>query len=110
MNHEETRIQYHIVRYLHLRDLTVYHVPNERQSSAQAMGRLISIGLLPGAPDLVVHVGGGKILYLEVKAPKGRLSENQKRFAARCDRDGVPYHVVRSVEDTEKIIDLYVDK
>ncbi len=53
----------------------------------------------PGIPDLYVHWPGrvttfGFAMWIEVKAPKGRLSEAQKQFQAECrDTDGITHLV-----------------
>ena len=38
------------------------------------------------------------VVYVEVKKPKGKQSENQIKFQKRCDVVGFDYHVVYSVE------------
>ncbi len=70
------------------------------------MGQFISMGLRPGVGDLIVWWPTG-IGYVEVKAPTGRQSENQKHFQARCKEYGVPYDLVRSVEDVQRLIAIY---
>ena len=47
------------------------------------------------------------VVYVEVKKPKGRQSENQIKFQKRCDIVGFDYHVVYSVEDVERLIRRY---
>ena len=41
------------------------------------------------------------VVYVEVKKPKGKQSENQIKFQKRCDVVGFDYHVVYSVEDVK---------
>ncbi len=65
---------------------------------------MITMGLRPGAADLVVWFPHREIGYLEVKTETGQLSENQRRFKKRCVENGVFYAVVRSVEDVQEII------
>lgn len=106
MTHPEAKIQAAIVQLLQLHGIYRHSVPNERLSSPQAMGRLISMGLRPGVADLVVWWPSG-IGYLEVKAPKGRQSEKQKAFQKRCEEYGVPYDLAYSVDDVVRLIDKY---
>ena len=46
-------------------------------------------------------IKGGKTVYIEVKAPKGKLSEWQMDFQADIEARGGLYVVARSVEDVE---------
>ncbi len=55
-----------------------------------------------GAPDRILHLGNGKIAYLEVKLPNGKQSEHQKAFDNQCAVDGVPYWLIHSVEELEQ--------
>jgi len=50
------------------------------------------------------------VVYLEVKTAKGTLSDNQKKFQAQCLTDGIPYWVIRSVEDLDKLLASVPDK
>lgn len=57
---------------------------------------------LKGFPDIIVMWHGFPV-FLEVKAPKGKQSPEQKEFEARCDEQGIEYHVVRSIDDVREI-------
>lgn len=54
-----------------------------------------------GAPDINV-VFQGKYYGLEVK-DKGSQSEEQRKFEIGCKIAGGNYHVVRSIDDVQKI-------
>lgn len=60
----------------------LYHIPNGGHRSITTAARMKAEGVLAGVPDLHLPVsrGGYHSLYIEMKAPKGRLSENQKRI------------------------------
>ena len=69
---------------------------------------LQGIGSYKGLPDKIIHYKG-KVVYLEIKRPRGVLSENQKAFQEQCIRDKIPYWVIRSLEDlVEKLNALAV--
>jgi len=106
VNHTEAKIQAAIVQYLQILGIFVFSVPNERKTSPQAMGRLISMGLRPGVSDLILWIGD-KTIYMEVKTPKGRQSEAQKRFQKRCEESGRIYCVVHSLDEAMKVVDEY---
>ena len=138
MIYQESQIQFSIIQYLQLQKIYAVHIPNERKATPQAIMRLISLGMKPGFADLELWVpkhGVGKallyhcmahgekytgqmptdgtkalanVVYVEVKKPKGKQSENQIKFQKRCDVVGFDYHVVYSVEDVERLIRRYV--
>ncbi len=58
----------------------LYHVPNERKCNA-IQGKMLKLaGVKSGIPDLTLPVARGQYhgLYIEMKADKGKISENQK--------------------------------
>lgn len=68
-------------------------------------------GLVRGASDLVgvlsVETPAGPVgipVFLEVKTPKGRLSQEQKLFGQLVTRLGCIYGVPRSADEAERII------
>ena len=105
MNHSESRIQAEIVKALHGAGIFCHSVPNEAAgSNAIRQGQMITMGLRPGVADLVVWLPGGRVAYIEVKAPGGKQSPAQVRFEARCKESGILYGVVRSVSETFALI------
>jgi hypothetical protein len=59
-------------------------------------------GLRKGAPDLVVALPGGKVLWLEVKAPSGRVSADQIALHGKLNARGHTVAVVRSIDDVRR--------
>ena len=57
-----------------------------------------------GIPDLLV-MKDGRVWFVEIKTPKGKLSPYQERMKAMCEYYGVPYVVIRSVEEAQKFIE-----
>lgn len=110
MKHDEAKIQCAICQLLQLHHIYYHSVPNELAGGGKSakirMGQFISLGLRKGVADLVVFWPSG-IGYVEVKTPTGRQSDNQKHFQARCEEYGVPYDLVRSVEDVQRLIALH---
>lgn len=85
----------------------IHHSANEaalsnrdRVGAAIAMNAVKAMGMRPGFPDLVVlpysNIGP---LFFEVKAPGGRVSENQQIMIGRLEALGYRVAVVRSVDD-----------
>ena len=107
MKHDEAKIQCAICKLLQLHHIFYHSIPNELAGGGKGakirMGQFVSLGLRKGVADLVVWWPSG-IGYVEVKTPTGRQSEHQKRFQAKCKEYGVPYDLVRSGEEGERLI------
>lgn len=65
--------------------------------------RRLRPGQIKGISDLIA-IKNGRVLFLEVKSRKGRLSESQKQFGEQIINAGGEFHVVRSISDVEEII------
>jgi len=101
----EAKIQYQICEYLQLRRLYFFSIANEAAGRSRiAQMQLVSMGLRAGVADLEVWLPDGVTLYLEVKTATGRQSPRQKKFQERCEQHGRAYHIVRSVEDVERVL------
>lgn len=62
------------------------------------------LGSHPGMPDLIA-VKEGKMFFLEIKTPKGKLSEHQKKFYYELVSHGFTnYHVLTSIEDCGRLL------
>jgi hypothetical protein len=57
----------------------------------------------PGGSDFV-GVYRGRALYIEIKTPIGRVSPEQRAFAACVERHGAIYRVLRSVDDAHALL------
>ena len=93
---EESQIKGQVREYLRLRGIFFYH-------------NLQGIGSFGGLPDMGMH-WQGQVHYLEIKKPKGKLSFNQLTFQLQCKIDGVPYHVIRCLEDLIAVVNYKDDK
>jgi hypothetical protein len=101
----EAAIQRAIVQALRLAlpPGTIVHAScHEVRGSSDRARRMQEIhkgmGAMPGFPDLIV-LASGRVLFLEVKTPRGHSSEAQRRFAMAAEGQGHGYAVVRSVAD-----------
>lgn len=63
-----------------------------------------------GMADLVVlrPSRGFGALFIELKTPKGRQSDDQLRFAAYCVRNGYMYALARNIDEFRKIVTEYL--
>lgn len=111
MEKSESKIQQEIFQWFHNNyclphhnlQCCIYHIPNQNQQ------RLVSIGVKAGVPDLQVILPGPKFIYVEVKDHKGQQSEKQKEFEAYCNKVGIPYYLVRSLDEFKVIVSAYLD-
>lgn len=79
-------------------DVLAFHVPNGALRNGR-MGTQHVMGVVPGAPDFVIIVGG-RPHFLELKSPRGRVSRAQEAFCEAAQSAGATYDVVRSLDET----------
>ena len=82
---EETDIKSAVKDYLAIKGIFSYPV-------------LQGLGAYRGLPDRVMHFKG-RVVYLEIKKPKGKLSPHQGAFEIQCMDDMIEYLVIRSLDD-----------
>ncbi len=82
---EETDIKSAVKDYLAIKGIFSYPI-------------LQGIGAFRGLPDRVMHFKG-RVVYLEIKRPRGKLSPHQKLFGHQCIDDSIAYLVIRSLDD-----------
>ena len=70
--------------------------PGPRGTKRQAI--LVGMGVHPGFADLMV-LCDSRVLFLELKSLKGRLSPNQEAFRDTVLAQGFGWALVRSVDD-----------
>ena len=58
------------------------------------------LGCYPGLPDRIA-VKNGVVLFIEIKGPKGKVSDNQERFGEHITIADCHYIVARGYEDIE---------
>lgn len=101
----EAAIQAEIVKGLRHIGFFAYSTPNEQTAkSAVHTAHLKAMGLYPGMADLTVWVGIGRVAYLEVKKPGGKLSKAQEHFQRYCKASGYPYYVVHSLIEAVNVL------
>lgn len=106
----EAQIQRDILRYLGAtlpHGFILHHSPNGGMLKGE-VGRSRGLGTKPGWPDLQVvgRLESGEPFtgYIEVKAPKGRLSEEQIAMRDRLIDCGYPVGVARSIDDVRDLV------
>ena len=90
------------LRFALPRTAIIHHCANEvteagpRGAKRQAI--LVGMGVHPGFADLIV-LCDGRVLFLELKAPKGKLSTSQEAFRDAVLAQGHAWALVRSLDD-----------
>lgn len=73
-------------------------IPNGGFRNPHEAAIMRSEGVLAGFSDLIV-IAEGNVLFVEVKAAKGKQSPKQEVFQADVERLGFQYSVCRSLDD-----------
>lgn len=84
----------------------IFSVPNGGTRNKLEALTLKATGLLPGVSDLIVILPNGKILFIEIKTETGIQSPAQKDFQHRITTLNYEYHLVRSLEEFQRVINL----
>ena len=96
---KESEIQIACNDYLNYLANTYYfrhfHVANEGKRSISYHAKMKRMGLKSGCPDIIIEYFPGKLLYIELKNEKGKLSNNQKLWAVQSKALGTPHFVVK---------------
>lgn len=81
------------------------HVPNEVSDNKNKIFglNLLAKGKIPGMADFI-FIRPGKGILIELKTPKGKLSENQKNVQKWCEEQQVIYRVARSCTEGLNIL------
>ena len=115
---KESDIQIEVVEWLkeqqkHYRFRYFYCV-NEGKRKVWYLHKLVRMGLKSGVPDLILEFPKGRMVYLEIKAEKGKLSETQQNWLKVSKVFHTPHYVLYGSVDAnlsllEGILDLYPD-
>lgn len=105
--HDETAA---VVEYCDLKGIPIYHIPNEARRSPVTAARLKAEGLRPGVPDLCIPVARGRYhsLYIEMKAPGGKPTEEQVGWIQRLRSEGMCAYVCYGAENAIALVGRYM--
>ena len=92
----------------------IFSVPNEGQRKVWFLNKLVRMGLKSGVPDLILEFPKGRIVYLEIKAEKGKLSETQQNWLKVSKVFHTPHYVLYGSVDAnlsllEGVLALFPD-
>jgi hypothetical protein len=109
MRQIEHHIQIQVKQYLDWNNYEFFAVPNGSARHIIIAKKLKAEGVKSGVADIFICLGNEKFhgLFIEVKAPKGYQSPNQKEFEIRVKKLGYEYKIVRSVDDLIQVLKEY---
>lgn len=84
----------------------VWACPNGSRRTATGRPANAVPGLRKGAPDLICALPGGKTLFIEVKAPKGRASAEQEAFHGKLHALGHFCIIARDLDDVRRAFEV----
>jgi sulfur relay (sulfurtransferase) complex TusBCD TusD component (DsrE family) len=61
------------------------------------------IGMVPGRSDMVLYYNG-TATHIEMKLPGNYQQPNQKHWQAQVEAQGFAYHICRSLEEFQTVI------
>jgi len=100
---DEHSLQVLILRHLHMakrdKDTIAFAIPNAGRRSLRMGAKMKAEGMTKGAPDLCILLPKGRTGWIECKTMKGRQSDEQMGFEARCKRLGHYYALVRNIDE-----------
>jgi hypothetical protein len=99
----EQSLQIALIQWLRVvlpADAFVFAIPNSARRGVVEGRMMKRSGTVAGVPDLCVAYRG-RAYFMELKAPKGRVSANQTGTMDALARAGCPTEIVRSVDEAE---------
>ena len=92
-----------VCEYLHMQGYSFFRVNNGGvYDPTKDIMRRPAKWTVKGVSDLIV-IWKGQTFFIEVKSSVGKLSADQEAFCAMIEDNGCDYHVVRGVEDIQRI-------
>jgi hypothetical protein len=88
----------------------LHHIPNGGKRNKITAARLKKEGVKSGVPDVFLPVPRRNLhgLYIEMKAAKGKISDNQREWLERLFLQGYAVNVCYGWEEAKDIILLYL--
>lgn len=88
----------------------MFHIPNGGKRNAREAARFKRMGVKAGVPDMFFPVprGGCHGLFIELKAPRGRLSDYQRGWIERLKTSGYAVAVCYRSDEARRDILRYL--
>ena len=88
------------------------HIPNGQNVGPIRGAELRRLGQIKGFPDMILCVPSGDYpsLFVEMKAPKGRLHGNQQLIQESLREQGFKVVVCYSFDEAKSVVEEYLGK
>ena len=108
-NMQEAAVKWFRYSYPDYQNLLI-SVPNGGYRNKREAGNLLKQGIVRGCPDLLLAVPkkGFAGLWIEMKAPKGRLTPHQTEMLLTLEKVGYMTHVCYSLDEFRSIVQKYL--
>lgn len=89
----------------------MYSIPNGSNKSKSERALFQRTGLKAGMPDVALSIPSGKYhgLFIELKAAKGRISDDQRKVISQLRDQGYFVAICFSAQDAAKVVCLYLE-
>lgn len=104
MKRIEQGLQTTVAAWLSLQKNVVWFAVNNNPRSARDGARLKKMGCKKGIPDLAFILPDGRFAAIELKSPKGVLSQEQKQWRDLIKKQGGEWALARSLEDVAHFV------
>ena len=114
MKNEESRLQMNCVKLFRLQNREISHllfsIPNGGYRSKTIAGIMKAEGVVSGVPDLFLAIPKGQYagLFIEMKTPKGVVSDNQKMMIEALKKQGYAVEICRTIPDFMETTEKYL--
>jgi len=110
MNQPEHEFQKVVVRYLNLKKIPFFAVPNGGKRNPITAKKLKAEGVLAGVADLFIMIGNSKYhgLFLELKIKPNSQEVNQKKFEDLAKNNHYCYKLAFNIDEVIEILDIYL--
>jgi hypothetical protein len=114
MKHEESNLQIACVRWFRLvypePRYLICTFPNGGSRNIVTASILKAEGSRAGMPDLIVFGKNGIVFFVEMKAKKGKQSENQKEIEKILTQMGFRYYLCRNFDEFKQTIEHEINR
>ena len=80
---------------------------NEGKRGWKTQAKMKSHGVLAGWPDIQVFYDQ-RVVFIELKAPKGVVSKNQKSAHKMLEDAGFPVYICRNIDDVQNSLSRHI--
>lgn len=105
----EARLQYEIVQWSQDNNYYCFHCPNGEKRDLLTGNKLMAMGVKKGVPDLIYIMDNGRVVWVELKTSKGKLSKSQENFKNMLLQKNQEYLLVQA-DTLEQAVDYLAPK